>query len=98
MSNEDRIRTALEIADSRYRRGTLSDSWAAMVLAEAYRASPWQPIETAPRGTEVLLFDGEWFETGYCYEADQWIIDSTAKAEMQPTYWMAIPAAPVATP
>jgi len=98
MSNEDRIRTALEIADLRGQRGSFSDIWAAMVLAEAYRAQQWQPIETAPRdGTEVLLFDGEWFETGY-WETDQWVIDVLGLFKMQPTHWMAIPAAPVTTP
>jgi len=101
VSNEDRIKWALGVAGWRGNHRPLGGNYAlaATTLAEAYLASRWQPIETAPKdGTGVLLFDGD-FEIGYWdYETDQWVIDLFGQTKMQPTHWMPIPAAPVATP
>jgi len=104
VSNEDRIKWALGTAEWRGNRHDrpLGGNYAgaATTLAEAYLASRWQPIETAPRdGRTVLLFDGSEFETGYWENlAVQWVNDFFEKVKIQPTHWMAIPAAPVTTP
>jgi len=83
VSNEDRIRTALEIADSRVRRGSF---WAAMVLADAYRAQQWQPIETAPKNGLLIRIYGEYLEGIAAWHGDKWAIDDNLG--IVPTHWM----------
>jgi hypothetical protein len=55
----------------------------------------WQPIETAPKFTELLLWDpvvgvvstGEW------YENEGWLM-TFDEIPFEPTHWMPMPAPP----
>jgi hypothetical protein len=66
----------------------------------------WQPIETAPKDSDVLLLyqDGEGVQAGYWYDLEKphsWVAVETqglTGGRMQPTHWMPLPAAPVTPP
>jgi hypothetical protein len=62
----------------------------------------WRPIETAPRGTAVLL----WFPKRYqgnggvswgCFIGGDWL-DSRAIRDNDASHWMPMPAAPLKDP
>jgi hypothetical protein len=66
--------------------------------AHADKHDVWQPIETAPKGDRILLYDpqtgvpdfGSWHGSGYwCYEG----VGIESK-NYPPTHWMPSPAAP----
>ena len=90
MSNEDRIRTALEIAewrgDDHERPLEGNYNWAATTLAEAYRAQQWQPIETAPKNGLLIRIYGEYLEGIAAWHGDKWVIDDNLG--IVPTHWM----------
>lgn len=58
----------------------------------------WQPIETAPKGPTLILWNGELLCTGWCDNEGQWYCDQWAEhhAEIDddPTHWMPLPAPP----
>lgn len=61
-------------------------------------ASPWHPIETAPKDKLVLLFGAKRSEmvVGMFHTRDGWVIDTPAEwASMYtPSHWMPLPQAP----
>jgi hypothetical protein len=62
------------------------------------RVSKWQPIETAPKHTALVVTDGERaavssLELDYG-EDYYWAIESDDFLEWHPTHWMPLPAAP----
>ena len=67
---------------------------------EALRAAtPWQPIETAPRdGTEILVYtcSGCFYVVSYddIYSAPWRVINSEGFREHVPTHWMPLPPPP----
>jgi hypothetical protein len=67
------------------------------------KASPWQPIETAPKDGRIFLaYDpeiaGAWAPPSpiaFCrWDAGVWVDD--AYTEFNPTHWMLLPEPPVA--
>ena len=57
--------------------------------------SDWQPIETAPKETIVLVFDpDEGVVTGSLWFSE-WALDPGTRADLlHPTHWMPLPAPP----
>ncbi len=65
----------------------------------------WQPIETAPMDTPVLIWDGQMMATAYCWafesspERKHWSIHGASGYEFEeefdaPTHWMPLPEPP----
>lgn len=58
----------------------------------------WRPIETAPDGGAILLFDEEWEATlgsiriGSNYGGGEFVVD--ACPDFNPTHWMPLPEPP----
>lgn len=83
-------------------RGILPVGKLAKALAASSSAG-WQPIDTAPKDTAILLYGfgfsvahfntayGKWI--AYGYETPDTIMLNTASSA--PTHWMPLPAAPV---
>ena len=70
----------------------------ALYAAPVAVASPWHPIETAPKDKLVLLFGAKRSEmvVGMFHTRDGWVIDTPAEwASMYtPSHWMPLPQAP----
>jgi len=65
--------------------------------------SDWRPIETAPHGVAVLIWDGDSFLVAlFCGCKKQWLLaecenntaHEDAPIECEPTHWMPLPKAP----
>ncbi len=72
---------------------------AADALSTARRCGAWQPIETAPKGKDILVgafVGGAWFCSVYTITSDFWREDWET-TESEPTHWMPLPTAPEAT-
>jgi hypothetical protein len=68
----------------------------------------WQPIETAPVNTSVLVFLSNWehygpgiyrairvdMGTGRRWHTTAWAIGRDLSADLSPTHWMPLPAPP----
>lgn len=62
--------------------------------AEPARGEQWQPIETAPYQTVILVsafYEGSWKYHVYSIEHEHW---QEEWDEYEPTHWMTLPAAP----
>jgi len=61
---------------------------------------PWQPIETAPKDEDVLLYQrGEGVRAGYWDDEHGWLAVETqglTGGKIQPTHWMPLPDPPLA--
>lgn len=53
----------------------------------------WQPIETAPFDTDILLFweDDEHIESGRIYKGEGHCLDDGEQLWKEPKYWMEKP-------
>lgn len=59
----------------------------------------WQPIETAPDATDILLFVGAPVYTvlvGWHHSAGYFLNHLCEQLEPQPTHWMPLPGPPAA--
>lgn len=59
----------------------------------------WQPIETAPKETPVLIWNGEWVLIGEQWGDtpwSEWGNEADALNGRQPTHWMPLPDPPEA--
>lgn len=75
-------------------------------MAQIEVASPWQPIETAPRdGTPILVFYGErigmdryyvryWDRGDWATDKEGWVDHWRQIRPEQPTHWMPLPMPP----
>ena len=66
-------------------------------IAATPPASPWQPIDTAPRdGSRILLYDRGVIVEGYYVGAPCfWVIVDRYDDSCLPTHWMPLPEPPV---
>lgn len=61
----------------------------------APKLSAWQPIETAPKKTDLLLYDPEvGIGIGHIFSGDYWQIGEDDFCH--PTHWMPLPDPPAA--
>lgn len=62
----------------------------------------WQPIETAPKDTTVLLYGAKRLEmcVGMNHSRDGWVTDTTSEwlSMYTPTHWMPLPEPPKKKP
>lgn len=67
-------------------------------LANLIAAAQWQPIETAPKDTTILLYGAKRSEmvVGMYHSRDGWVIDTPSEwvSMYPPKHWMPLPAAP----
>ena len=60
----------------------------------------WEPIESAPKDTELLVYTTEWgtIIAQYSGEFSQWLsrmqVPVSIQAEDAPTHWQALPSPP----
>jgi hypothetical protein len=66
-----------------------------LYAAPAAPAPAWQPIDTAPKDGDVLIYVTETDEQFVAYWDDCWRFAPNAKLKT-PTHWMPLPAAPEA--
>jgi hypothetical protein len=62
------------------------------IEAALMQPSRWQPIETAPKGDDVLTWDGFFVRLACHMDGDRWQEDGSPSH--RPTHWMPLPSAP----
>lgn len=66
-------------------------SLVAMVEA-AQEAASWQPIESAPKNQNVIVWiDGDWEVASYWAYAEKWVDDGCVPFSPQPTHYFPVP-------
>lgn len=97
--NEASLSTSALMDDTRY--SCIRYAWAAMLgeIKRSNGASPWRPIESAPKdGTDILVYrpthDGCYIPIvgTDCFLNGRWWRSNN---ETQPTLWMPLPPAPI---
>jgi len=63
--------------------------------AQPVQIPGWQPIESAPKDTALLLYCGSFYEIGHFNTAiGEWVCGWDHRKLKPPTHWMPLPAAP----
>jgi hypothetical protein len=77
------------------------EGWSARAALRAPKVEAWQPIETAPKDTNVLMFDANDRDIGEAFfdhaESDCWVW-ANGLLVVDPTHWMPLPATPESHP
>lgn len=72
------------------------------LLSQGEATAPWQPIETAPSDTTVLVHDMGYVGKGILLENGRWLDVECGRDDAwfdpPPTEWMPLPPAPTAEP